>query len=141
MATFTIAGNVYRDGNPVKSFDLMDGASHVLTRRDADALLTTYIAGLVIQGGTCSYERTCDEFRVAMPDGTVEYLKPPRVVDHAPKPPAVLDVVVQALRVNADREHFSDYEGIDKCPAVDGGNCNCGKTDAEQALRALGLTV
>jgi hypothetical protein len=63
------------------------------------------------------------------------------------------DAVIKGLRENAEREHYSDYEGLDKCAAYrlvrDGmmrvteeivrEDCNCGVREAEDGLIALGL--
>lgn len=52
-------------------------------------------------------------------------------------------VVLEAIRVNARRSHFSEaYEGFNDCPKnydPEGTNvCDCGKAEAEAALRLLG---
>lgn len=46
--------------------------------------------------------------------------------------------VREAVRVNAEREHFTEaYEGFNDCPAARGEPCTCGKAEAEVAWRAI----
>lgn len=48
--------------------------------------------------------------------------------------------IVTAIRVNAERDHFTErYEGFNDCRAVDHDEpCDCGKAEAEIALAVLG---
>lgn len=77
---FTIEGNVCRDGVHVSSYDLMDGATHVRTQRDAAQLLASYLVALITEGGTATYNRAYGEYKVIMPDGSTEYIRSPKEV-------------------------------------------------------------
>lgn len=73
---FKIEGKVHSGGELLSSYDLAEDA--VLdTLRDADKLLASYIMSLLIQGGTATYSRPHNEYKVTMPDGSAEYIKPP----------------------------------------------------------------
>lgn len=76
---FVIDGSVWENGTKVASYDLADGAQ-LSNEREASQLLNSYIISLVIGGGVASYYRPHDEFKVVMPDGKAEYIKPPREV-------------------------------------------------------------
>lgn len=73
---FKIEGKVYSRGELLSSYDLADGAT-LDSMRDADKLLASYIMNLLIQGGTATYSRPHNEYKVTMPDGSAEYIKPP----------------------------------------------------------------
>jgi hypothetical protein len=50
-------------------------------------------------------------------------------------------LILNAIRINARRDHFAEaYEGFNDCPAAHDWKaaCDCGKAEAEAALRALG---
>lgn len=75
--------------------------------------------------------------------GCEEYERTCTMVWHAPVAfdEGTIIKVLEAVRVNARRAHFSElYEGFNDCPrAQDESNkCDCGKAEAEDALRALG---
>lgn len=72
---YTIETAVYRDGESqgVVTLGHRDGMW------EAHTLANNYIATLLVQGGTATYSPEHDEYRVAMPNGTVEYVRVKRV--------------------------------------------------------------
>lgn len=77
--SYTIPGHVYKGFTLTASFDLADGAG-LHNDREASQLVNSYVATLLIQGGTATYSKTYDEYKIVMPDGTTEYVEYPRGV-------------------------------------------------------------
>lgn len=77
--SYTIPGHVYKDAVLIAWFDLAYGAE-LHNEREASQLVNSYIASLLIQGGTVTYSKTYDEYQIVMPDGTTEYVKYPQEV-------------------------------------------------------------
>lgn len=49
-----------------------------------------------------------------------------------------MSVIVNAIVVNAEREHFAEaYEGFNDCRSLVGEPCDCGKTEADEAYEEL----
>lgn len=77
---YIITGSVWIDGTRLKHFNLADSAV-LNTDREATQLLDSYIACLLIQGGTATFSQPYDEYKVVMPDGSAEYISWPVKVD------------------------------------------------------------
>lgn len=77
---YWIIGSNYKNGTLLATFNLSNGATHIVTERDAEHLLASYVMSLINQGGSATYNRTTREYRVAMPDGSVEYINPPQAI-------------------------------------------------------------
>lgn len=81
MVRYSIVGRVVRDDVvPVRTFELAAGAERLTSIRDAERLLSSYLVCLIMEGGTATYSRAEQEFRVVMPDGLTEYIQAPREV-------------------------------------------------------------
>lgn len=76
---FTIEGNVYRRHVHESAFDLADGSA-ASNDYEASQLLASYIVTLITGGGVATYNRTYNEYKVDMPDGSTEYIRAPRKV-------------------------------------------------------------
>lgn len=68
---YTVETAVYRNGESqgIATLGHREGAW------DAHTLANNYMATLLVQGGTATYSNINDEYRVAMPDGAVEYVR------------------------------------------------------------------
>lgn len=73
--SIVVEGRMYfPDGNPSGQFTIGTRETFL----EATDLLRSYVTTMVIQGGTATYSKVHDEFKIVMPDGSVEYAKYPK---------------------------------------------------------------